>query len=55
MSLPSRIYSSVPSRFRATEQRDVRSELVLEFVADALIALPAELQRPADHPVTSIA
>ncbi len=31
-----------------------RSELALELIADALIALLAELQKPVERPVTSI-
>jgi len=34
--------------------RDDRSELALELIADTLIALLAELQKPAERPVTSI-
>jgi len=35
-------------------QRDDRSELALELIADTLIALLAELQKPEERPVTSI-
>jgi hypothetical protein len=34
-------------------ERDDRSELALELIADTLIAL-AELQKPVERPVTSI-
>jgi hypothetical protein len=34
-------------------ERD-RSELALELIADTLIALLAELQKPVERPVTSI-
>ncbi len=35
-------------------ERDDRSELALELIADTLIALLAELQKPVERPVTSI-
>ena len=44
---------SVANRSNAAE-RDDRSELALELIADTLIALLAELQKPAERPVTSI-
>jgi len=40
---------------RSGGQRGDRSELALELIADALIALLAEVQKPAERPVTSIA
>lgn len=44
---------SVANRSNAAE-RDDRSELALELIADTLIALLAELQKPVERPVTSI-
>jgi hypothetical protein len=44
---------SAENRSGATQGGD-RSELALEFIADGLIALLAEVQKPVEHPVTSI-
>ena len=37
-----------------TAQDERRSALALELIADALIALLAELQKPVERPVTSL-
>jgi hypothetical protein len=37
-----------------TVQDEHRSALALELIADALIALLAELQKPVERPVTSL-
>jgi hypothetical protein len=39
---------------RSNGVRSDRSELALELIADTLIALLAELQKPVERPVTSI-
>jgi len=44
---------SVANRSNAAES-DNRSELALELIADTLIALLAELQKPVERSVTSI-
>ena len=42
------------ARNRKAKQKDDRPALAAELIADILIALLAELQKPAERPVTSI-
>ena len=42
------------ARNRKAKQKEDRQALAAELIADTLIALLAELQKPAERPVTSI-
>ena len=52
-SLDELLQRSAENRSGAAQKGD-RSELALELIADVLIALLAELQKPVERPVTSI-
>ena len=52
-SLEELLHRSAGNRFKAV-QIDHRSHLALELIADTLIALLAELQKPGADAVTSI-
>jgi hypothetical protein len=52
-SLDELLQRSAENRSGAAQKGD-RSELALELIADVLIALLAEVQKPVERPVTSI-